>query len=924
MTKKKLLIIDAHALIHRAFHALPPLTTRSGEPMNAAYGFLLILIRAIKDIKPHYVAVAFDSKEKTFRHKQYEQYKANRVATPAELISQFPIVRNLVEAFGFPAYSVAGYEADDIIGTICKQFDEQNDIETIIVTGDLDMLQLVDHNTKVLKLQKGVKETLLYDEALVKEKHGLTPKQIVDYKALRGDSSDNIPGVKGIGEKGATTLLQQYTSVENIYTHLDEIEGRCHKALMGHKKDAFLSKALATIVQDAPIQFSFTQAAIGQYHHDELMNLFRQYEFRSLLPQLNSLPEFNPQKTLFSAKQKTLLPNNIKETEQSTASYTPYSPKSSKEKFNYQLIQSEKEIQQFAAKLSEQQLFAFDTETTGLNPISDELVGMSFSWKEGEAYYVSCGKTIPTALARIFENAHIQKTGHNTKFDVEVLHHAGIHIAGMVFDSMLASYLLNAGSRAHGLDNLVFIEFGHHMQPIEELIGKGKTQITMRDVPVEKVSWYACEDANFALRLYKKYAPIIQQQGLQKLLTDIEMPTIDVLVAMEENGIKIDVPFLRNMSKTLHKRLNILEQDIQKMAGVNFNVASNVQLKEVLFKKMNLPTAKLKKTKTGFSTAASELEKLQGEHPIIDLVSEHRELSKLTSTYIDALPELINPHTGRIHTSFNQTITATGRLSSSEPNLQNIPIRTTLGNEIRKAFIPGEGKNILALDYSQIELRIVAHLAGDTVMTQAFKKDEDIHARTAAELNDVSLEKVTPEMRRAAKAINFGILYGMGVQGVVRDSGMSREEARIFLDKYFSIHTGIHQYIEQIKTKVQQLGYAETLFGRRRILPEIHSSNQMVRAAAERAAVNMPVQGTAADIMKLAMIAVHQAIKKNTIQAKVILQVHDELVFEVDKKSIKTEARKIQKIMENIYKLSVPLTVSVKYGENWGELKYIE
>lgn len=908
--KKKLLLIDAHALIHRAFHALPPLTNKEGVQVNALYGFLLILIKALKDLKPEYVAVAFDSKGKTFRHDQYKEYKANRAETPDELKSQFPLVREMVEAFGFPMLAEPLYEADDIIGTVCEQLEKDRDFETIIVTGDMDLLQLVDKNTKVMKLQKGVKDTLIYDEAVIQEKYGLTPTQIIDYKGLRGDTSDNIPGVRGIGEKSALTLLQQYKSIENVYKHLDEIPGRMKKCLDGHRADADLSKELATIAKDAPIEFSLEAAEIGKYDKEKIAALFRTYEFKSLLAQLDTLPKYEPE-----LKQQGLFAPRESDTTQEK-----------KEKSNalYHLVQTPQEITKLAKRLSEVKLFAFDTETTGLRPIVDRLVGMSFCWKEGEAFYLPCpGGRVPAEIVRVMENKRIKKTGHNVKFDIQVMHHAGVNIDGIVFDSMLASYILNASSRSHGLDYLAFIEFGYRMQPIEELIGKGKDQISMAEVPVEKVSWYACEDADFAWRLYQKFAHMIEHEGLKKLLDEIELPTVRSLVAMEETGVKIDTDFLATMSKKLHHRIAALDKKIQELAGAQFNVASNVQLKEILFKTLNLSTHKIAKTKTGFSTKASELEKMKDKHPIIPLIQEYRELTKLTSTYIDALPKMIYPETGRIHTSFNQTIAATGRLSSTDPNLQNIPIRTELGRSIRQAFVPEDGNLLLSLDYSQIELRIVAHLAQDKVMMKAFKRGEDIHARTAAELNEVDIAEVTSDMRRKAKAINFGILYGMGVQGIVRDSGISRLEAQTFLEKYFEVHTGIKAYIETIKEFTRKHGYAETIFGRRRPLPEIRSNNPMMKAGAERAAVNMPVQGAAADIMKLAMIAVQRAIDAGEVSATMIIQVHDELVFEVVEKKATAEAKKIQRIMEHVYALDVPLLVSVEAGKNWGAVEEI-
>lgn len=756
-----------------------------------------------------------------------------------------------------------------------------------------------------MRVRKGVKDTVLYDAALVQEQHGYTPEQVVEYKGLRGDSSDNIPGVKGVGEKTATTLLAEYGSIEEIYNNLENITGRARKALEGNQDMAELSKELATIATDAPITFKLEDAAVGSYKHAELQKLFRDYEFKSLLGQLKDLPGYVPQDGLFAD------PNTIEDT----------TPKGDEE---YILVQEPEDIEELANKLKKLDAFAFDTETTGLNPLRDDLVGISFSWKDDTGYYLACGTEVPDAIKDIFENETIEKTAHNAKFDIKVLHRAGVNVQGVTFDSMLASYIVNQGKRGNGLDNLAFVEFGHEMQPISELIGTGRKQISMADVAVEKVSWYAAEDADYTWRLYNLFEERIEQEGQSELFYGMELPTMHALVGMEERGVRLDIDFLKKMSTDLHKRLGTIERKIHELAGGQFNVASSVQLKEVLYEKMGLSTEGIKKTKTGYSTAASELEKLRDQHEIIPLIEEHRELSKLTSTYIDALPKLVNPETGRIHTDFNQTIAATGRLSSTYPNLQNIPIRTELGREIRRAFAAEKGKKLLTLDYSQIELRVVAHLSKDPVMIEAFQNREDIHTRTAAELNDVDQSEVTKDMRRQAKAINFGILYGMGAFGIMRDSGVSREEAQHFLDKYFTIHKGIHAYIEQVKADTRQHGYAETLFGRKRALPDINASNRQIASAAERAAVNMPVQGTAADIMKLAMVAVDRSINAGDIQADMLLQVHDELVFEVDADRVEEEAEKIRAIMEGIYELDIPLLVDAEYGDNWKELTLIE
>lgn len=895
--KKRLLIIDAHAIIHRAFHALPPLTTSTGQQVNAVYGFLLLLLKALKDINPSHVVVAFDSPGKTFRHKNFAEYKANRAEAPQELKSQFPIVREVVAAAGFPVLACEGYEADDMIGTVCAQFDRSG-VETIIVTGDMDILQLVDSDTKVMRMQKGVKDTLIYDEAMVKEKHGLTPKQIIDYKGLRGDASDNIPGVPGIGEKSAIELLQEFGSVESVFKNIEKITGRKRTALEGKEEIARLSKELATIAHDAPMKLVLTDASVEKTTPEAFLNVVQKYEFNSLLPTIEALP-------LWKGKIKEEATIEVKKTSDA----------------DYQLLTDENELEKILTKARKTEIVAVDTETDGLNSISDRIVGTSFSFEDKTGYYVPCIPEVPATLKKFLEDPKIKKTGHNIKFDIEVFHHAGVDVQGYVADTMLMSYLINTSSRSHGLDNLAFVEFGYRMQPITELIGTGKKQITMSEVPVEKVAWYAAEDADFALRLHEKYAPLLKKEKMEKLFNEIELPTCLALVPVEENGVAIDVQFLKAMSKRLHARIEKLEKHIHELAGSEFNVSSPLQLQKVLFTDLKLPTTKIQKTKTGISTAASELEKLQGLHPIIDAISEYRELTKLTSTYIDALPEMIDKRTGRIHTSFNQTIAATGRLSSTDPNLQNIPVRTELGNEIRKAFIAGDTTHkIVSLDYSQIELRVVAHISKDKMMIDAFQKGEDIHKRTAAALNGVDIEKVDSHMRRAAKSINFGILYGMGVQGIMRDSGITRDEARGFLDKYFDVHGGIKVYMDQTKAFVHANGYVESLFGRKRAFPEIHSSNRMLQAGAERAAINMPVQGTAADIMKLAMIAVQKAIDEKKINAMMILQVHDELVFEIEEKKVTKESKKIQQIMEGIVKLAVPLVVDIEVGDNWGEL----
>ncbi|MFA6028128.1 MAG: DNA polymerase I [Patescibacteria group bacterium] len=893
---EKIIIVDGNALVHRAFHALPPtMKTKSGQMTNAVYGFVTILFKVLKELKPKYAVVTFDVAKKTFRHEQYKEYKATRKKQPDELYEQIPIVKEIVQAFNIPIFEKEGFEADDVIGTLTKKLD--GNLEKFIVTGDMDTLQLVDEHTKVFTLKKGVKDTIVYDANGVKERFsGLTPAQMIDYKAIRGDASDNIPGVKGIGEKGAIELLKKYGTLENIYNNLEKIKGAIHDKLKDHKEEAYLSKKLATIVRDLPLSVTLADCVLADYERKTVIDVLQKYEFKSLLTQFQNVPQFKPQQSLFGE----------------TASVTTRHD-------NYHLIDSPAKIKKILSELKKQKIFALDTETDSLNFINANLVGMSVSWEIGEAYFIL--REYVFDLKDILENDKIKKVGHNIKYDWHVLDNFGINLQGVVFDTMVAAYLLNPGSRQNSLDKQAFSEFGHEMMTYEDLCGKGKQQIPIKDVAIDKLNYYACEDADYTWRLYKKVEKELREKKLNKLFEDIELPLVSVLKVMERNGVVIDEKFLGKMQKNLELRIKNLELRIHKIAGKEFNIASPLQLKEILFDKLKIATTDIKKIKTGLSTAAAELVKMRGEHEIIPLIEEYRELTKLQSTYVQALPKLINSKTGRVHTSFNQTITATGRLSSSEPNLQNIPIRTELGNEIRKAFVAPAKYKILTADYSQIELRIIASMANDKKMLASFKKDEDIHSRTASEIHDVPIEKVTKELRRAAKSINFGIIYGMGAYGLSQDAGISQVEAKDFIEKYFSIHKDIKEFIERTKEEARKNGYVSTLFGRVRYIPEINSGVFQVQKAAERMAVNMPIQGTAADIMKMAMIEIQKQIDAKKINAKMVLQVHDELVFEVEDKQAVSEGAKIKKIMANIYKLNCPIDVHINIGDNWEEAK---
>ncbi len=928
---KTFLILDANAILHRSFHALPPLQTKDGTLVNAVYGFITTLLKALKEFKPSYVAVAFDKKGPTFRHEQYKEYKATRVKAPQEFYDQIPLAHDVLDAFRIPVFEKDGYEADDVIGTMAKQTEDKANV--IIATGDMDALQLIDDHIKVFTLRKGMSDTVVYDSAAVKERYGLTPKQIIDYKALAGDASDNIPGVKGVGEKTATELLKEFGDIETLYEELERNSPRAEKLKSGvkeklskDKKNAFMSKKLATIVFDAPVNFALEDTAAQPYDHDKVFSLFQKLEFKTLLSRLPS-----QQSTIFtkedSQTSSTDAPTDEPVYEKITARKPlPKFEIPQDEDVEYTLVDTDEKFDTFYKELKKQKEIVIDTETTSLEPHDARLLGISFSWRGEQAWYVGLpvidDKKTFAKIRQVLEDQGVKKIGHNLKYDVQILKLAGIEVNPISFDTMIASYVLNPGTRQHNLDSLAFQEFGHQMIPTTALIGVGKKQITMDRVPQDKLSWYSCEDADYTYRIYEKLSKMLVKNNMAGLFEKIEMPLVPVLTDMELAGIKIDVPFLDVLKKKLAERLTKLTAEIYKHAGKEFNINSPLQLKEVLFEDLQVGVdMKIKRTKTGLSTAASELEKLAGQHPIIEPLMEYRELSKLQSTYAEALPKLVNKKTDRVHTSFNQTVAATGRLSSSDPNLQNIPIRTELGNEIRKAFIAERGFTLISADYSQIELRIVASLANDEKMIESFQKGEDIHKRTAADVYEIPLDEVTKEQRYAAKEVNFGVLYGMGVIGLASRKGITREHAREFIDKYFAVHHWIKEYVDSTKALAHKIGYVETLLGRRRYLPEINSSMPQVRAQAERMAINMPVQGTAADIMKLAMMEVFHKLSNVSPKSRLLLQVHDELVLEVPDADAKKVARFVAETMDTVYKLKVPIETEVAVGKNWGEME---
>ncbi len=928
--KPKFIIIDGNALIHRSFHALPPtMQTKDGEPTNAVYGFTSVLLKALKEFRPEYIVLTLDKKGKTFRHEEYEDYKATRIKAPDELYSQIPKVKEVAKAFNIPIFEKSGFEADDLIGTIAKKVDGK--IDTIIVTGDMDTLQLVDDDTMVYTMSRGLSNSVLYGEKEVIARYGLKPDQMIDYKALRGDPSDNIPGVKGIGEKTATELLKEFKTLDGVYKNIEsnKIKDRIRGLLKEHKKDAYMSQSLATIKCDVPIKFSLKDAKTEKFDQEKIIELFSELEFKSLLSRVKNL--------INSGRHPTSL----------NASDVSEDKFIRNEKlFKYKLVDNEKDFKTFLVQLKKQKEFTFDTETSSFDPITANLLGISFSWKEKEAYYIKIknqNAKIKNNLFNykevgslklnpwledikfVFENEKIKKIAHNGKFDIRVMKNNGVEVKGFEFDTMIASYLLNPGSRQHNLDTVTFSELGFEKISKEDLLGKGRDKISFSEVEDKKLSLYSCEDADFTNRLRIKLEKELKKQKLNSLFKKIEMPLVEVLAIMEENGVNLDVKFLDELSKEVLKKIKSIQKKIWKIAGGEFNISSTKQLKEVLFEKLEISTLGIAKTKTGFSTAADELAKLKDEHEIIPLIQEYRELTKLFTTYIESLPKLINPKTKKIHTSFNQTITATGRLSSTEPNLQNIPVRTKLGREIRKAFVSDRGKKLVSLDYSQIELRLAAHMSGDRKMIKAFENNQDIHSSTAAEINGVKLEDVTKQMRREAKAINFGILYGQGPYGLSQTADIPFNKAKEFIEYYFSVYKDIKKYIDKTIELARKKGYAETLFGRKRPLPEINSGVQMVRKQAERMAINTPLQGTSADMIKVAMIQVQDMIEKDykNGEVKMLIQVHDELLFEIENDLVEKVSKRIQKIMSNVIKLKVPVVVDVAAGNNWGKLKSV-
>lgn len=927
-SKPKLIIIDGNALIHRSFHALPPtLRTKKGVLVNAVYGFTSFLLKALNEFHPEYVVLTLDKKGPTFRHEAYAEYKATRVKAPDELYEQIPLVKEVAKAFNIPIFELSGFEADDLIGTICELTNKEKNLEKIIITGDLDTLQLINDNTKVYTMSRGLSDSVLYGAEQVQARYNLNPNQIIDYKALRGDVSDNIPGVKGIGEKTASELLVEFKTLDGVYEAVaknsPKIRARILELLKEHKDKAYLSQDLATIHLDAPIKFSLSDISYNSFKVDSVVKIFSEFEFKSLLIKVKDLRDSinkahgkNTETEISAAKNKGA------EQEKENNSLSNKSKRNDK-KLNYNLIDDDKKFVVFLKNLKNQREFTLETETIGLDPITANLSGISFSWSEGEAYFVTINNSRLSELKLILENKSIKKYGHNLKFAWRVLKNQGIELRGLTFDTMIASYLLNPSSRQHNLDSIVFTELGLEKTNKENLATGQATQLSIdfKSLDRDKLSLYACEDADFTNRLVKILTKRLSSESLLDLFNQLEMPLVPILGEIENNGIRLDLKPLKILDKEVGDKLSILEKNIHKLAKSKFNINSTKQLKEILFEKLAIPTDNIKKTKTGFSTAEDELEKLNDLHPIIPFLRDYRELNKLQTTYLNALPTMINSKTGKIHTNFNQTVTATGRLSSNDPNLQNIPTRTEEGRKIRSAFVAEKGYKFLGFDYSQIELRLGAHISGDKKMIAAFKNKEDIHTATAAEINGVKLSEITKNMRREAKAINFGILYGQGPHGLSQNAGIPYYQANEFIKKYWLAYPSIKKMIASSIKEAQKNSYAITLFGRKRPLPEINSNIGMIRKSAERMAINTPLQGTAADLIKMAMIKVEELIRGHEDEIKMILQIHDELIFEIKKDKLDYYSPLIKNIMQDVLTLRVPIIVDESLGDNWGDLK---
>jgi DNA polymerase-1 len=926
-----LYLIDGHALAYRMYFALTRGTgggrwvTSSGEPTAGIFGFTSVLLRILEQENPDYIAVAFDI-GKTFRDDLFPDYKGTREKMPDDLRPQIARIQQLVDAFSIPRLEMEGFEADDVLGSVAKQA-VADGLGVKIFTGDRDLLQLVEERIIVNLPGRSLSDAKDYLPADVEAYMGVRPDQIIDYKAMVGDSSDNIPGVKGVGKKTAETLLREYDTLDGVYENLDALSPGVRKKLEADRENAYLSQKLATIVTDIKVPLDLEIARPDHYDPDIIRALFRELEFRSLIKRLDELGERYGKPLPNMGQQLSFFEGGS--VHERGKSKTPDVAGI----LNVQVVDSEESLNALVNRLENAKVIAFDTETTSTDQMAAELVGISLATDEDTGFYIPVGhqdgkqldlEVVLDALKSPLTSPQILKIGHNIKYDYVVLARYGLEAFPLSFDTMIAEWLINPASRNLGLKNLSWVRLDHQMTEIEDLIGKGKNQITMADVPISDAAAYAADDAVVVLRLMPILKAEMEDAKVSPLFQELEMPLIRELAAMEMAGIGLDTDFLAGMSDSLGSRLNEIQDLIHNAVGETFNINSTQQLSKALFEVLGLtPPEGTRKTASGnYSTAANILEAMRGGHPVVDWVLEHRELSKLKSTYVDALPQQVNPQTRRVHTSYNQAGSRTGRIASSHPNLQNIPIRTEIGRTVRKAFVASPGQQLLAVDYSQVELRIVAHMARDEAMIAAFNSDQDIHATTAAAIYGVDLARVTKDQRRHAKAINFGLIYGMSAFGLTRTTDLTLAESEDFVAEYFRQFPGVKNYLEGIRKLAAQKGYVETLLGRRRYFPGlVNPSNQQVRMREEREAINAPIQGTAADIMKVAMLQVPIAINRAGLPVKILLQVHDELVFECPKDIVENTAALVQHVMESAYKLDVPLKTEARFGPSWGDLK---
>ena len=918
---EKLFLLDAYALIYRAYYAFikNPRINSKGLNTSAILGFVNTLEEVLTKEQPSHIGIAFDPSGPTFRHEAYEQYKAQREETPEGIRTAVPYIKDIIRAYRIPILEIPGYEADDVIGTLARQADARG-VDTFMMTPDKDYGQLVTDHVKMYRPKYGDKEFEVLGVEEVKEKYGLTsPTQVIDMLGLMGDSADNIPGCPGVGEKTATKLIQQFGSIENLLAGTDQLKGALKTKIENNKEQIEFSKFLATIKTDVPIELDMEQLKKEEPDEEKLRSLFEELEFRTLIDRKFKKENPQPAQDLF---QGTLFADFTADSPEDSknSSLTKYN----KADFDYQLIDTEEKRKKIIDLFLTNYFLSLDTETTGTDPISAKLVGLSFSIRENQAFYVPIpqndeeAQKIVNEFKPIYENENILKIGQNIKYDLLVLQNYGVELKGKIFDTMIAHYLLQPELH-HGMDYMAEVYLNYQTIHIEELIGKGKNQKNMADLPPTAVYEYACEDADVTLKLKNILEPQLKENDCDRLFWEIEMPLMPVLAYMERNGVCIDREGLKETSRLYTEEMNRIEQEIHELAGTDFNIASPKQVGEVLFDRLKI-VDKPKKTKTGqYVTSEEVLESLRTKHPVVEKILEHRGLKKLLGTYIDALPKLVNPETGHIHTSFNQTITTTGRLSSSNPNLQNIPVRNEYGKEIRKAFIPEEGCLFFSADYSQIELRIMAHLSGDEHMIEAFRNGYDIHAATAAKIFKKSLEEVTKEERSKAKAANFGIIYGITAFGLAERMGVSRTEAKELIEGYFQTYPKVKEYMNRSIEMAREKGYTETVYHRKCHLRDINSHNAVVRGYAERNAINSPIQGSAADIIKIAMIRIYHRFREEQLRSKMILQVHDELNFSV----YPEEEEKVQQIvieeMEHAYSMQVPLEADYGWGKNWLE-----